>query len=75
MMSSIVDLKIKTPMTSKELIAFRTTFGLSQKTLAQLLGITCQAVDLWENDQRRVPETTHKILKLFKKYPTLINEF
>lgn len=73
MMSKTIEEKIS--MTPAELIHFRTVFKINQKQLAHVLGISWQAVDLWETGQRRIPETTNRILKLFLKYPTLITEF
>ena len=75
MMSNIVDLNVKPTMSSKELVEFRLLFKLSQKGLAGVLGVSWHAVDLWESGQRKIPETTYRILKLFMKYPSLITDF
>lgn len=65
----------KINMTKAQLLEFRKDFKLTQETLAELLGITVQAVRLWETDQRRIPETTARILRMFRSNPDLMGDF
>jgi DNA-binding transcriptional regulator YiaG len=67
--------KTKPQLTTKELIAFRSKNEMDQKALAALLGVTWQAVRLWELGERGVPETTVRLIKMFQKFPQLMKEF
>ena len=58
-------------MTGKEVIDFRKQFGLTIEDMAELIGITRQAVILWESDQRMIPEPMVRLMKLFLKHPHL----
>ncbi len=62
-------------MSPQQLIDFRTKFSLSDKGLANLLGVTFQGVRLWESGQRAIPTTTVKILNLLNRNPHLMQEF
>jgi len=62
-------------MLPQEFLAFRTANGLTDKTAAKLIGVTFQAVRMWENGQRPIPETTVRLVRLFVKFPQLIYEF
>ena len=62
-------------MTGKEVTELRKKFNLTQDGLADLIGITRQAVILWESDQRIIPEPMVRLLHLFLKYPQLTQEF
>lgn len=59
----------------KELMAFMQLHGISKKELAEILGVTIQAVNLWLNGKRDISVTVTKLIRLFNKYPTLIREF
>jgi DNA-binding transcriptional regulator YiaG len=66
-------------MTAQELITFRMKYTLSQQALAEILGITWQAIRFWEmpvsnKQHRKIPTTTAKILKLLDKRPELLEE-
>lgn len=49
--------------------------NMTFKVFAELLGVTPQAVKLWEQGKRDMPETTVRLIKLFQKFPQLIKEF
>jgi len=65
----------KTEMSVDEIKAFRTRHKFTQKSLADLLGVTWQAVRFWELGERNIPQTTVRLLVLFKKFPQLMQEF
>lgn len=62
-------------MSSEELIQFRMNNNLNTKQLASLIGVTFQAVQLWERGERSIPTTVTRIIRLFKKFPQLKSEF
>ena len=62
-------------MSSEEFTTFRQSIKMNDKQIANLLGVTYQAVQLWERGERAIPTTTTRVLRLFKKFPQLINEF
>lgn len=65
----------KNEMTPKQFLAFREKHGFTQKQIAELLGVTWQAVRLWELGERGIPEMVHKIINLFNKFPQTMKEF
>lgn len=62
-------------MTAQDVKNFRTRHQFTVRTLAEILGVTDQAVKFWESGERAVPPTTARLLKLFDKYPQLMKEF
>lgn len=62
-------------MTGEEFRNYRLNLQLTQKEVADALGVTWQAVRLWELDDRRVPRTTIKVMRYFKKNPKAIQLF
>lgn len=62
-------------MGSKIILEFRQKYHMSQRQLAMLLGVTVQAVMLWEKNERVVPVTTRRVISLLDRYPELIVEF
>lgn len=67
--------KAKVKMPKEQLVEFRLMHGLKQKDLAEILGVTWQAVRLWELGDRDIPLTTSKVIVLFQKFPQLLREF
>lgn len=65
----------KETLTKKELVEFRKQFNLSQKQFAAIIGVTPQAVELWETGARGVSTTITRVVKIFRKYPQLMQEF
>lgn len=65
----------KNDMKPKEVVAFRVQHQMSEKDFADFLGVTWQAVRLWETGQRSISEPVARIIKLFKKHPQLMKEF
>jgi DNA-binding transcriptional regulator YiaG len=49
--------------------------GLNITTLADLFGVTEQAVKYWLDGQRSVPEPTSRLFLLFQLYPGLKTHF
>lgn len=66
---------MKTKMTPSEFIAFRNKYKKSHAELAELFGVSVQAVAMWENGQRGISETLRKLVVLFDKQPNLMKEF
>lgn len=66
---------VKPTILPGDLIAYRTSLGMDQHAFAELIGVTWQAIRLWELGERRVPETTVRLIRLFKKWPQLAKEF
>lgn len=64
-----------TPFTGDDVRQFRADFNMSQQDLAELLGVTAGAVVWWESHQRKIPETTVRVLMLFRKEPKLMERF
>lgn len=65
----------KPTMSAKDIIDYRKKLKFTQEDLGQLLGVSRQAVNFWEIGERRVPETTVRLIKLFEKFPQLKREF
>lgn len=59
----------------KELLAFMSLHGISPKELAEILGVTIQAVSLWIEGKRDISITTSRLIRIMQKYPILIREF
>ncbi|MFM6929363.1 MAG: helix-turn-helix domain-containing protein [Bdellovibrio sp.] len=62
-------------MSPREMLSFRVSLGMDEKEFAEFIGVTWQAVRLWETGQRAISETTARIVRLFKKYPELVKEY
>lgn len=65
----------KPTMNPKDMIEYRTSHNWSHKDFALIIGVTPQAVVLWESGARRVPETVVRLIKMFKRRPELVGEF
>lgn len=62
-------------LTVKELKEFMTLNGLSVNELAEILGVTPQAVMLWLSGSRTFNLTNSRIIRMFIKYPKMFQEF
>lgn len=62
-------------LSSDEIVKFMKHQGISDKELAEIFGVTIQAVKLWLSGKREFSVTNSRLIALFKKYPTLIREF
>lgn len=50
-------------MTAKQMREFRTSFGLTQDALANIVGVSSgRTVRRWELGERKIPETTARLL-------------
>lgn len=74
-MEVIVSNQPKLLMTKFELSEFMLQHHLGEKDLAALVGVTPQAVRLWVTEKNPINQTTIRLIRLFKKYPSLIKEF
>lgn len=62
-------------MTPEELAKFMKKHGFSAKELSELLGLSIQAVMLWQSGERPIKHTNTRLIRLFDKYPALLKEF
>ena len=62
-------------LTIKELNEFMNKNGLSRNELADILGVTYQAISLWLNGKRDISLTISRLVRIMQKYPQLIREF
>lgn len=62
-------------LSTEELNEFMNINGLSVQEFAEILGVTEQAVKLWRNGSRDFSVTNSRLIKLFQKYPQLLQEF
>lgn len=69
------DVEDRTIFTKQDVKAFMRMHDLKVEELAELMGVTDQAVRFWLTGERGVPETTKRVFKLFGKYPDLMREF
>lgn len=54
----------KPGLTGSEIRFLRKEMGLSQRTLGELLGVTDQAVALWERNRGKLPKTADRLFRL-----------
>lgn len=66
---------MKNSMTSKELNKFLDDFGYNVEEFSNLVGVTRPAVDHWLAERRPIPLTVVKLLKFFRKHPTMVEKF
>lgn len=62
-------------MSPNELKAFMTKFSFHSLSLADLLGVSKTCVNYWLSGQRKIPETTARLLKYFERHPNAILDF
>jgi DNA-binding transcriptional regulator YiaG len=62
-------------LTPDELTKWMNKHGISEKELAEIFGVTGQAVTLWLSGQRSFSVTNSRLVKLFMKHPLLVREF
>jgi transcriptional regulator with XRE-family HTH domain len=56
-------------MTGQEVRHLRRSWGMTQRELARVLGVSSQAkISQYENDRRPVPPTVRRLLGLMAKY-------
>ena len=62
-------------MTKDQLTAFLLKHQMSYEVLADLLGLTNQAVYHWLQGTRSIAKPYGRLLRLFDKHPDLMKEF
>lgn len=67
--------KKKENLSAKEVDDFMKLYGFSLQEMADLFGVTIQAVMLWVEGTREFSTTNSRLINLFKKYPKLMGEF
>lgn len=65
----------QTAMSPNELRQFMQDFGFKEQSLADLLGVTKICVYYWLLGKRKIPETTARLLKYFRRYPNAMLDF
>lgn len=65
----------KINMKPTELLSFRTQHQMTQVEMADFLGVTYQAIKLWESGDRPINETVAKAIRFFQRHPKLMKEF
>lgn len=63
---------VETEFTKHDVKEFMAQHNMVVRDLAELMGVTDQAVRYWISGQRNVPETTKRVFVLFRKYPRLM---
>ena len=54
-------------ITIKEFIEFMNTNGISKHEMADILGVTVQAINLWVKGDRAINTTVSRVIRVFKK--------
>jgi DNA-binding transcriptional regulator YiaG len=49
--------------------------GIDDKELAEIFGVSVQAVWLWLEGERKFTVTNTRLVRLFQKYPQLLKDF
>lgn len=77
-MPKIRDLQLEQHLAAKNsvlLTRFYTTHKLNKNTLADMIGVTGNAIDHWETGRRDIPPPIRKMLMICDKYAGLVKEF
>jgi DNA-binding transcriptional regulator YiaG len=62
-------------ITASELDSFMKKHGISEREMSEIFGVTIGAVRLWLNGDRSISVTNSRLVRLFIKYPKLLEEF
>lgn len=62
-------------LTGKELDEFMKLHGIDKYDMAEIFGVTPQAIELWVTGKRGISVTNTRLINIFKKYPHLLKEF
>ena len=65
----------KERMGAKEIEKFRKSQNMSIEVFAEFIGVTPQAVILWERGQRQLPVPMVRLFRLLGKFPQLVKEY
>lgn len=60
------------PLSSKQIVQIRKSFGLSQSLFAHVLNVSANAVRSWEQGSRRPTSAALKLLYVAKEFPELL---
>lgn len=61
-------------MTKEQFVNAMQALALDRGAMAEVLGVTPQAVRFWELGERAVPPTVSRLIIIFQKYPGLLKE-
>lgn len=62
-------------MKPTEMLSFRMQHQMTQPEMAELLGVTYQAIKLWESGDRSINGTVAKAIRFFQRHPKMMKEF
>lgn len=71
----LVTNRTKENLSVKELRSWMNSEGMSDQELADIFGVSIQAVKLWLNGERDVSTTNTRLIRMFQKHPKLLREF
>lgn len=74
-MTSLTKNNKQITMSGDYITHFKKKNNLTDKDLAQILGVSKEAIHLWESEERAINETTARLLVLFTREPELMIEF
>jgi transcriptional regulator with XRE-family HTH domain len=62
-------------LSPKDLRNFMNFHGISTKELAEIFGVTERAIEYWLTGKRELSVTNCRLIRIFHKYPQLLEEF
>lgn len=65
----------KDVLSADELREFMKLQGLTIRELSEILGVSITAISYWLSGERNISPVSARIIRLFRKYPSLLKEF
>lgn len=62
-------------ISAEELDKFMKLHGISEREMAEIIGVTVQGVRFWLSGERDINVTVSRVIRLFQKDPKIIREF
>ena len=70
---TIPDVELVTEYTKDRIKELPQKNNFTQKTFAEVLGVTAKAVEKWESGERKPTGTANRLFQLIEKDPSIIN--